>query len=743
MRKLQLLVLTLCIQCCTSVYSVSKVDYTNYVDPKIGNVAQLLVPTYPTFSLPNQMLRMIPAKVDYIADQVTAWPLQVAGHRDKGLMLMKVSVDAVKNSSWKRKMTIDHDLEVVRPWLYSSFLIDDNITISFAPSKKSAIYKIEFPASSAKNILIDGTEQMQVNTAGANSFTIHETISYKVRGIEPTMRYMSVYCYAELTDEYGKALQNIKINAQQNKLTISSTVTQKQTVLLKYAVSYISFEQAKKNFTTEIANLNFEQTTIAAKAAWDKVINQIEVAGGTTAQKRSFYTSLYRTYERMIDVNEYGQYYSGYDGKEHSSDRPFFVDDWAWDTYLAKHPLNSILNPAMQSDQLYSYVKMYEQSGGLPTFPQVYGNHLCMNSYHSASLFIDAKRKGIQGFDMEKAYEGVKKNLTEFTFLPWRQGHKKVSIDNFYDKNGFYPALHPGETETEPMADAFEKRQSVAISLGMSFDAWCLAQMAKELNKEDDFKKFSEIANNYKKLWHPEMQLFMPKDSSAKWIMINPKLDGGPGFRDYYDENNGWTYAWQVQHDIDGLINLLGGKQKAEEQMDKLFREPLGVSKQEYLFNAPDATGQVGQFVMGNEPSMHIPYLYNYFGAPWKTQKRIRMLLDVWFKDNIFGIPGDEDGGGISAFVVFSSLGFYPVTPGLPVYTIGSPLFEKSTIKLTNNKSFTVIAKGASAKNKYIQKAFMNGKEISKPFFTHKELMDGGTLELIMASKPNKAWGVE
>jgi predicted alpha-1,2-mannosidase len=235
----------------------------------------------------------------------------------------------------------------------------------------------------------------------------------------------------------------------------------------------------------------------------------------------------------------------------------------------------------------------------------------------------------------------------------------------------------------------------------------------------------------------------MPKDEKGEWIMINPKLDGGKGFRDYYDENNGWTYAWWLQHDIPGLIDLLGGKQKAEERLDQLFREPLDMSKQEYLFNAPDATGQVGQFVMGNEPSMHIPYLYNYMGAPWKTQKRIRFLLDVWFKDNIFGIPGDEDGGGMSSFVVFSSLGFYPVIPGSPIYTIGSPLFEKSSIKLQNNRVFTVIAKGASTVNKYIQKAYFNGKEIETPFFTHKELINGGTLELIMASKPNKKWGTK
>lgn len=365
-----------------------------------------------------------------------------------------------------------------------------------------------------------------------------------------------------------------------------------------------------------------------------------------------------------------------------------------------------------------------------------------MNGYHTVSLFLDARRKGIAGFDLEKAYTGIHKTLTEATYLPWRQGHKKVSFDDFYFANGYYPALRPNEDETEPLVDAFEKRQAVAISLGMSFDAWCLAEIAKELGKTSDADKFAGIAQNYKKLWHSDMQLFMPKDVKGEWIMIDPKLDGGKGFRDYYDENNGWTYAWWVQHDISGLINLLGGKQKAEDRLDQLFREPLGVPKQEYLFNAPDATGQVGQFVMGNEPSMHIPYLYNYFGAPWKAQSRVRFLLDVWFKDNIFGIPGDEDGGGMSAFVVFSSLGFYPVIPGQPIYSIVSPVFEKSTVRLQNNKAFTVIAKGASASNKYIQKAFLNGKEINKPFFTHDELMSGGTLELILSNRPNKAWGI-
>ena len=721
----------------------SQEDFTKYIDPRIGNVSQLLVPTFPTFSLPNQMLRMFPIKPDYIADEVTAWPLQVENHREPGIMRMKVSVGEITNESWQRKMAIDHDLEVVRPWHYSTYLIDDDVTVSFTPAKKCAIYKIDFPQSTYKNILIAGTENFNAQNVDENGFTIEEKYTYKTRGLSPIVRSMSAYCYGEITDLNGKVLKNIQITPSKNRLSINVGALAEQSVLIKYAISYISFDQAKQNFTMEMTNQNFEQTVAKGKLAWGKVINQIEVTGGTEAQKRSFYTSLYRTYERMIDINEYGQYYSGYDGKVHKSDRPFFVDDWIWDTYLAKHPLNTILNPNMESDILNSYTQMYEQSGWMPTFPEVLGNHMCMNSYHTVSLFVDAYRKGIADFDMKKAYEGCKKNLTEATLLPWRQGNAKVGLDDFYHTNGFLPALRPGEKETEPMVDGFEKRQSVAVTLGLSFDAWSLSQLAKETGNHPDYQKFSELANNYKKLWHPEMQLFMPKDEKGDWIMINPKLDGCPGFRDYYDENNGWTYAWQVQHDVNGLISLLGGKKKAEERLDQLFREPLDMLKQMYLNEAPDATGQVGQFIMGNEPSFHIPYLYNYFGAPWKTQKRIRFLLDVWFKDNIFGIPGDEDGGGMSAFVVFSSLGFYPVTPGLPVYTIGSPIFEKSSIKLPNKKTFTIIAKGSSATNKYIQKAFFNGIEINTTFFTHKQLLEGGTLELIMAEKPNKKWGID
>lgn len=233
-----------------------------------------------------------------------------------------------------------------------------------------------------------------------------------------------------------------------------------------------------------------------------------------------------------------------------------------------------------------------------------------------------------------------------------------------------------------------------------------------------------------------------PKDSSGKWIEpFDPKSAGGQGGRDYTTENNVYIYNWHAKHDLQGLVELMGGQKAAEEKLDNLFRESIGRTRYDYWQAFPDATGLVGQFVMGNEPGFHIPYLYNYLGAPWKTQKRTRMLLDTWFTDNLFGIPGDEDGGGMTAFVVFSMLGFFPVTPGVPVYTIGSPVFEKVDIKLPNGKTFVIEAKGTSSRNKYIQRATLNGKAFNKPWFTHRQLTEGGRLVFVMGPSPNRSWG--
>ena len=372
----------------------------------------------------------------------------------------------------------------------------------------------------------------------------------------------------------------------------------------------------------------------------------------------------------------------------------------------------------------------------------LFRSYACMNGFHSSVIFLDAYRKGLRNFDVAGAYEGMRKNATDATLLPWRNG-PKTPLDDFFHAHGYFPALHPGEKETEPDVHPFEKRQAVAVTLGASFDDWALAQLAKDLGKNDDFQTFTARGRNYINVWNPEKKFFLPKDDKGNWIDIDPKWDGGMGGREYYDENNGWTYLWQVQEDIPGLIELMGGRKPFEERLDQLFREDLGRSKYEFWSKFPDATGLVGQFSMANEPSFHIPYLYDYVGAPWKTQQKIRLLLATYFPDNVYGIPGDEDGGGMSAFVVFSSMGFYPVTPGRPYYSIGSPVFSKVTISLDNGKQFTLIAHNSSTVNKYIQSARINGVELRSPWFTHKQLVEGGTVELEMGPKPNKQWGAD
>lgn len=710
-----------------------------YIDPKIGNVGQLLEPTRPTVQLPNQVIRMAPIRANYLDDQISSFPLTIVSHRLGEVFSIKPSVQKIQAENWDQKLAFDHDLEVIHPWSYSTYLVNDEVTVEFVPGKKAGMFRFTFPENTDKSLLFG-----LYNGAGSWQFTGGKEIA----ATETYHDDIKIYMFGMFSEKGNagvlkaeKVLNEQNVTGEKTKAFISFPDNKTGLVEFKYAISFVSAEQARKNFDNELKSADFESLKKSGENAWSKVIGQINVEGGTEAQKRTFYTSLYRTYERMVDITEDSQYYSGYDKKIHQTTRPFFVDDWMWDTYLAHHPLRTILNPAQEEDMLQSFVDMYKQSGWIPTFPVLFGDNPCMNGFHSSIVLLDGYRKGLRKFDVSKAYEGMVKNANEATMLPWVNG-PECELDVFYQTKGYYPALAKNEKETVKLVTPFEKRQAVAVTLGGAYDDWAVGELAKELGKENDYKTFSARALNYKNLWNPDQNMFIPKDSKGNWIKIDPKFDGGMGGREYYDENNGYTYKWQVQHDIPGLIGLMGGKKKFEAELDQLYREGLGRSKYEFWAKFPDATGLVGQYSMGNEPSFHIPYLYNYTGAPWKTQKQIRFLLDVWFKDNIFGIPGDEDGGGMTAFVVFSSMGFYPITPGRPEYTIGSPLFEKVTIDLTNGKKFTVLARNASVVNKYIQSAKFDGKALNVPLFTHDQLTAGGTLELEMGPKPNKNWGI-
>ena len=509
----------------------------------------------------------------------------------------------------------------------------------------------------------------------------------------------------------------------------------------RYGISFISVEQAKRNLQREIPAWDFAAIKDNAKARWNKRLGQVTVEGGTEAQRRTFYTALYRCSERMVNITEDGKYYSAYDHRVHEDARPFYVDNWIWDTYRALEPLQTLLNPDMEADKIQSYVRMYQQSGWLPTFSVLWGSYACMNGNHAAAWFADARFKGVQNFDVQAAFEGVRKNCLEATLLPWRKG-PKCSLDAFYDANGYFPALAPGETETEPLVHPFEKRQPVPVTLENSYDDWCIAQLARVVHRPDDQALFLKRAAFYKNVFRADKGLMWPKDARGNWIEpMDPKYDGGMGARDYYDENNGYTYTWDVQADFNGLIALMGGRAKAEQNLDQLFREPLGRSKYEFWARLPDSSAMVGQYSLGNEPSLAIPYVYNRLGAPWKTQKRIRMLLESFFPDTLQGVPGDEDGGGMSAFVVFSMMGFYPVTPGIPTYDVGSPVFDKVEIRLQNGKKFSITARNNSRDHKYVQSLRLNGKPLDQVWFRHADIAGGGTLDLVMGDAPNLALG--
>jgi predicted alpha-1,2-mannosidase len=471
----------------------------------------------------------------------------------------------------------------------------------------------------------------------------------------------------------------------------------------------------------------------------------LKVEGNNENDKNIFYTSLYRTFERPVNISEDGRYFSAFDGKVHNDEgTPFFTDDWIWDSYRAHHPLNVLIDTKKEGNILQSFVRMSEQMDNfwLPTFPEINGDSRRMNSNHGVAAILDAYEKGIRSFNVEQAYRAAKGAITEKTLAPW-SGKPAGKMDQFFVDKGYIPALNPGEKEIYPEVHDFERRQPVAVTLGTSYDLWCLAQLAKHLGKTDEYDRFMKMSFNYRNLFNQETKFFHPKDEKGQFIQpFDYVFSGGQGAREYYGENNAWIYRWDVQHNIPDLINLMGGNQKFVQYLDEMFVQPLGKSKFDFYQQLPDHTGNVGQFSMANEPSLHIPYLYNYAGQPWMTQKRIKTLIKQWFRNDLMGVPGDEDGGGLSSFVVFSQLGFYPVTPGSGVYSIGSPFFEKSTIKLENGKTFTVLAKNASDKFKYIQSAKLNGKLINKPEITHKEILEGGTLELEMGDKANKNWGV-
>lgn len=706
--------LNLCLLVLVILPATRTAAQVEYVDPTIGNVSILLVPTRPAVFLPNSMVRVYPMRADATDDRIDSFPLTIISHRMDELFSI-IPGDGAPAA---------YDQEVTTPYYYSTRFDDSLIRTEFTVTERCGYFRFTFP---------DDRVSLVMANRMPGILTMKDAVSLSG---EERFNGMKVFVFGEFSEPVTVKLEDL---GDRNRVIASRPGT--RVLEFRYGISFISVEQAKRNLNREIPSWDFDSIKASAKDRWNLALGRIVVEGGTEAQRRVFYTALYRCYERMVNITEDGRYYSASDHRVHQDPRPFYVDNWLWDTFRALEPLQTLLNPDVEADKIQSYVRMYQQAGIMPTFAALTGPFACMNGNHAAPWFADAWFKGVHNFDLPTAFDGVRKRSLEDTLLPWRLG-PKGPLDEFYAAHGYMPALHPGEKETDPRVHPFEKRQPVPVTLENSFDDWSIAQLARVLKKPQDEALFLKRAANYKNVFRADKGMMWPKDAEGQWIEpLDPKFDGGLGGRDYYDENNGYTYTWDVAHDFDGLIALMGGRAKATANLDQLFRESLGRSKYEFQAKFPDSTSMVGQFSMGNEPSLAIPYIYNRLGAPWKTQKRVRMLLESFFTDTLQGMPGDEDGGGMSAFVVFSMLGFYPVTPGIPTYDIASPVFEKSTIHLENGKDFVIVAHHTSRENKYVQSILLNGIPLDQVWFRHADIVDGGTLELSMGDTPNTRLG--
>ena len=709
----------------------------DYVNPYMGNISHLLVPTYPTVHLPNSLLRVYPERRDFTGVVLSGLPMVVTSHR--GSSAFNISPFQGEEKDLKPIIEYSFDQEKLTPYSYAVYLDEQRVKVDFGLSHQSAAYNFKFEKNEPVYLILNSKQgEMKWDGKAITGYQILENDTKVYLYLVPEKRPQLI---SNINN--GKLLAS-KIAQGKNANLVLKFPQGTTNLNVKYGISFIDANQAKRNMEREINSKSVVELQKEGREIWNESLGKIKISGGDDNEKTVFYTSFYRCFERSVCISEEGRYYSAFDKKIHQDNgRPFYTDDWIWDSYRAHHPLRALIEPKKEEDILNSFVLMAEQMEHLwmPTFPEITGDSRRMNSNHGVASIIDAYRKGLRNFDFSKAYQACKGAIEEKTLAPW-SGKPAGDLDSFYKKQGYFPALEVGEIESVPEVHDFESRQPVAVTLGTSYDQWCLSQIAEELGNKEDATYFKKASFNYRNLFNSETKFFHPKDKNGNFIQpFDYVFSGGMGARKYYGENNGWIYRWDVQHNIPDLINLMGGNVEFVENLDAMFTKSLGKSKFEFYAQLPDHTGNVGQFSMANEPSLHIPYLYNYAGQPWKTQKYIRKLLSEWFRNDLMGVPGDEDGGGLSAFVVFSQLGFYPVTPGVPVYSIGSPVFETSSVQLENGKAFKVVAKNYAPENKYIQSATLNGIVWNNPWFSHAAIKDGAILELTMGDKPNTLWG--
>ncbi len=681
----------------------------DYVNPNIGTIGHLLVATSPDVFLPEGAVRLAPYTTPgitdkYLADRIFGFPVRESSHRrSRVTALLMATTGKVQAEAEACASRFDHDFETATPYYYAVNLEDSGIRAELTVTAHAAYYRFTFPAGQASNLLLRLEKDSAIRVAGDRS----------VEGEEPA-RSGRAFFHAEFSKPFAAfgTWQGTRVfpgSPSQKGDAIgafaSYSTAEGEAIEVKIGVSTESREQALAFLRQEIPQWDFESAKLQAREAWNRSLRILEVEGGTEPERIKFYTALYRV-----------------GGGEELLRRMGF-----------------------QKDHLLQEARRYAARRRDELIPSSHAPGV-MFQHGRLVAISDAYRRGLRDFDVPAAYANMKAEFMESTKIPWARG-PVTELDRFYLVNGFFPALPPGQKEWVPEVHSFEKRQCVTITLQAAYESWCLARMARDLGREEDFQEFRRHAFDYRNVFHAATGFMAPKTADGKWVEpFDPKWSGGLGGRDYFSEMNSWTYTWYVPHDVEGLIRLMGGRENFQQRLDAVFVEQYDRpdAKYQFLGQFPDETGLIGQYAHGNEFSRHIPYLYVYAGAPWKTQRKVREILALWYGTGPLGICGDEDSGLMSLWYVCSATGLYPsfiVLPNYPVWLITSPLFEKTRLRLPGGEVLTVEARNASARNKYIQSARFNGAVQDKPWLENSRLERGGVLALEMGPGPNKSWG--
>lgn len=618
-----------------------------------------------------------------------------------------------------------HDQEHAMPGYYSVFLEDSQVTAELTATARCGFHKYTFPKSDQSHIILDlvhgiGNSPVDASLKVEDNHTISGSRISEGWGGRRAVYF--VMQFSKPFDSYGIEADGKRLSTSVNeaggkelKAYVNYQTAKGEAILVKVGISGTSVEGARKNLASEIPGWDFAGVHAAAAKKWEKVFDAVQIKTDDPHIRNTFYANLYLTCLAPVLFNDVDGTYRGMDDRNHSG-APFqnYTTFSIWDIYRAEWPLLTILHPHRVNDMVESMLGEYHELGQhtTPIWP-LWGNETwCMIGYHSVDMIAEAYLDGFHGFDAETAYQAMRD-----TAMQDRNGLKT------YKELG-YVASHPGATAT-------------SRTIEYAFDDWCIARMAQALGHEADAKLFYHRAANYYNLFDQTTRFFRGRKADGSWrrpfvpdAMVN----------DEYTEADAWQYAFGVQQDVPGMIALYGGDKGFIQKLDALFTTNSIIHT-----GIPDISGLIGQYSQGDEQCHHVAYLYDYAGAPYKTQQRVRQVMSTLYNDTPSGQCGNADCGQMAAWYVFSALGFYPVNPDSGVYAIGSPVVSEATIHLDKEKyhdrTFTVVAKNNSPDNIYIQSAVLNGKPLKRPWITYKEITSGGTLQLVMGPNPNKAWG--